>query len=302
MVNMDIDHLPHAGHDGLLQQPDNPQNSFVLSSSTASYYRGYGPTIHLSVDQIMQNSNANASSSATFDEVTSQPCSSTLEALTANFPDLGGANLSLSISMQSIVTSSALQELNLKRAWDIAFASAEDPRKALVPVQPVLHDIILHVWAYNVDLFSQCEDPSKMNNMHLDQSFWSLDVEQNQTEATDVSEHMHVSDSTSEPTAKKSLLSAFDVVGSSHSRFVDLPPRPPKKVVSLPTSIPSMDNLTPIVMSTVRRNPRLNKSDGYQHCQYVPRKRSRKSTTAATSEQAKPIEAMPELHGQDLQV
>ena len=62
MVNMDIDHLPHAGHDGLLQQPDNPQNSFVLSGSTASYYRGYGPTIHLSVDQIMQNSNANASS------------------------------------------------------------------------------------------------------------------------------------------------------------------------------------------------------------------------------------------------
>jgi len=202
--------------------------------------------------------------------------------------------------MQSIVTSSALQELNLKRAWDIAFASAEDPRKALVPVQPVLHDIILHVWAYNVGLLSQCEDPSKMNNMDLDQSFWSLDVEQNQTEATDVSEHMHVSDSTSEPTAKKSLLSAFDVVGSSHSRFVDLPPRPPKKVVSLPTSIPSMDNLTPIVMSTVRRNPRLNKSDGYQHCQYAPRKRSRKSTTAATSEQAKPIEAMPELHGQDL--
>ena len=48
-------------------------NSFDLSGSTASYYRGSGLAIHLSMEQILQNSTANASSLATSDEVNSQP-------------------------------------------------------------------------------------------------------------------------------------------------------------------------------------------------------------------------------------
>ena len=69
---MDID-LPEAEHDGPLQHPNHPRNSFDLSGSTASYYRGSGPAIHLSVEQILQNSTAIASSLATSDEVNSQP-------------------------------------------------------------------------------------------------------------------------------------------------------------------------------------------------------------------------------------
>jgi len=107
-------------------------------------------------------------------------------------------------------------------------------------------------------------------------------------------------DSNSEPGAKKNLLLAFEGVRSLNSRVTALPPRPPKNVVSLPIALSAADNPTPLVMNIVRRSPRLNRYDGYQHCQYTTRKRSKKSVANASSDQPRPIEAMPDLSGQEL--
>ena len=203
---------------------------------------------------------------------------------------------------------------NLKRSWDSAFAFAygkdqaqrnavEDTSKAIVPVKPVLHVIILYVWAYNVELLSQIDDASQSNIVNLDEQIWTTSDEKNQnthqSEADVVSEMIVDSETIMDPLAKKSLLSAFDVVGSSQSRKPNLPPRPPKRSISLPTYFSTLDNVAPLVTSSVRRSPRLNKLDGYQHCQYAPRKINKKSLGVSSSEQSNSIEYMPDLQGQD---
>ena len=119
---------------------------------------------------------------------------------------------------------------NLKRSWDSAFAFAygkdqaqrnavEDTSKAIVPVKPVLHVIILYIWAYNVELLSQIDDASQSDIVNLDEQIWTTSDEKNQnthqSEVDAVSEMIVDSETIMDPLAKKSLLSAFDVVGSS---------------------------------------------------------------------------------------
>ena len=139
---MDLDPLPHLVHEGIMQHPEHPQNSFNLSGSTAAFYKGSGLAIHLSVEQILQGSMANASSSVSSDEVTSQPLSATLDVLSVDFR---ATNLSFSLLVQSLFSARSWPRLNLKRNWDFAFANSEDLSKAIVPVHPVLHVIVLHV-------------------------------------------------------------------------------------------------------------------------------------------------------------
>ena len=139
--------------------------------------------------------------------------------------------------------------------------------------------------------------------MNSNKQAWRTCDVQNQnahhSEGETVSELFVDSVDSTEPLAKKNLLSAFDVVGTSQTRKSNLPPRPPKRVVSLPTSTLALDSVTPLVTSSVRRSPRLNKLDGYQHCQYAPRKINKKSLGVSSSEQSNSIEYMPDLQGQD---
>ena len=79
---------------------------------------------------------ANASSSVSSDEVTSQPLSATLDVLSVDFR---ATNLSFSLPVQSLFSARSWPRLNLKRNWDFAFANSEDLSKAIVPVHPVLH-------------------------------------------------------------------------------------------------------------------------------------------------------------------
>jgi len=155
VANMDID-MPQAEQDGPMQHPNHPQNSFDLSGSTASFYRGSGLAVCLSVEQILQNNTT--SSSGTSDEVDSQPTDLQLDLIPVQIPDLTEGNLYLLVPIQSVLAP------NLKRSWDRAFLSfgkgqvqssvVEDTSKAIVPVKPIFHAIILYVWAFNVEMLA----------------------------------------------------------------------------------------------------------------------------------------------------
>ena len=102
-----------------------------------------------------------------------------------------------------------------------------------------------------------------------------------------------------EPQAKKNLITTFDFVGNPSAS--SLPPRPPKSVVSLPTTT-SKNFSSSLSVTSVRKSPRLNKFDGFQHSQYTPKKKRRGALlvpAAAPSENVAPIASIPELKGQD---
>jgi hypothetical protein len=105
--------MPQADQVEPMQHPINPQVSFDVSGSTASFYRGSGPAIRLSVEQILQNSNA--PSSATSEEVISELSEVHLDLPTIQLPTLTEGQLFLSVPLKSILAPS------LKRSWGTAF-------------------------------------------------------------------------------------------------------------------------------------------------------------------------------------
>ena len=58
--------------------------------------------------------------------------------------------------------------------------------------------------------------------------------------------------------------------------------------------VDSVDSTEPLAKKNL-----LSAFDGYQHCQYAPRKINKKSLGVSSSEQSNSIEYMPDLQGQD---
>jgi hypothetical protein len=151
--------------------------------------------------------------------------------------------------------------------------------KAIVTTKPVLHVVLLHVWAFIVDMLLQTANYSNSELFYpMEGILLSKDIQFLHDQPQEPRSDNSNSEDTAEPLAKNNLLSAFDVAGSQHDSAFTLPPRPPKNVVSIPTSFQAQDNVTPLVTTLVRRSPRLNKLDGYQHCQYAPMEKIQKST------------------------
>jgi len=294
---------------GMPQHPDQPQFSMSLTGSSANYFRGTGPSVHLSMEQILRNNAGSASSSS--EEVTSQPFSERIEPMNGRI--LIPGNVFASLQANHVPTNLLL--LGKKRSWDLAFASQysaleEDLNKAIVPVKPVLHAIILQVWAHVSDMLPSDVGPQISDMDMQPAASCSIDVslpESQQFSQRNVMLHPSAelyppetqpSEETSVPRAKKNLISSFDVASSTST--CELPPRPPKTVVSLPTVL-SKNASAPLIATSVRISPRLSQPDGFQHIQYTPKKIRSVPRSAATSssEPMTTIAAMPDLQGQD---
>ncbi|CAN6361595.1 unnamed protein product [Urochloa humidicola] len=83
--------------------------------------------------------------------------------------------------------------------------------------------------------------------------------------------------------AKKCLLSSFDIAAKQGAPSrMGRPPRPPKTVVSMPTTVSQNGETIPLTTEGLRRSPRLNKiADGYKHCQLEdsPRKKRKRAAS-----------------------
>ena len=88
-----------------------------LTGSSANYFRGTGPSVHLSMEQILRNNAGSASSSS--EEVTSQPFSERIEPMNGRILIPGNVFASL----QANHVPADLLLLGKKRSWDLAFAS-----------------------------------------------------------------------------------------------------------------------------------------------------------------------------------
>ncbi|CAN6196796.1 unnamed protein product [Urochloa humidicola] len=271
--------VPHA----VPQHPAQPQDtiSFDQSGSSAYFLRANGPDVNLSVEMIQQGQLRNDSSSSSSEVSSVNQSAGVVE---QHLPRLS-VNWSAFDNSSSRVQPGLAEPSSLKRSWSIAFdvgSSSDVSAKAIVPYQPVLHAVLLQIWAQKMDDHSNSANIFEVGNLPAanDPAPAAGDS------ITDVSEEMvtgihgtHTSmqvvqEEQLESSAKKCLLSAFEA--TSQAAKVGLPPRPPKKVVSLPTLVSAENETVPLVTSTVRRSPRLNKSsDGYKHCQLVstPRKK-----------------------------
>ncbi|RLN03512.1 hypothetical protein C2845_PM13G08100 [Panicum miliaceum] len=288
------------------------------AGSTANFFRRSGPSIHLSVEQVLQG---NHDSSTSSEEVTSLLPLEDFGSNHKQFHIPEELNSFLSTSFHSAMLLRDLQGVSLKRTWDTAFASSsvqhphgdneeEDLTRAIVHVKLVLHAIVLRVWAHSVEqqpIYNDLSQPV-LEDFLLDTTYGFSSLVQS-TASLPVSPQASslqiafTQEETTVPPAKKNLLSAFDGVGSfTASSTSILPPRPPRPVVSLPTTVSLRDNSIPLATTTVRRSPRLNKSDGFQHAQYTPKKRRRSTKqpiSSAPTISFVPVAAIPKLQGED---
>ncbi|CAN6300043.1 unnamed protein product [Urochloa humidicola] len=282
----------------LPQHPEQPQDeiSFHHSGSSANFLRANGPDIHLTVEMVRQGQfGRDSSSSSSSNEATSQTAMEvSTDGYVPQFTVFWSAFDQPEPSTQNNLTASG----SLKRSWNMAFHTSqstpadnvEDLTRAIVPYQPVLHSVLLQIWAQKVDEANKAGHSTFLGTETAETVMPSLGATDTLLNETKLPEAegvpgmmMHEAAPQNAQTeqhatsAKKCLLSAFAVAADSTHAF-GLPPRPPKKVTSLPTEISDDNRNTPLVDDKLRRSPRLNKDlDGYQHCQLVdaPRKKRR---------------------------
>ncbi|CAN6328775.1 unnamed protein product [Urochloa humidicola] len=282
------------------QHPDQPQDSisFDQSGSTASYLRANGPDIHLSVEMIRKGQLGSGSSSSSSSEISSLPqVGEGMEGHSMNLSVFWPAFDQPSIWASSNERGSTIEAsynipapISLKRNWSAAFergssskSGTEDLSKAIVVYQPVLDAVLLQIWAQKVEDAAGQEESSQEEQLPALSEAPVLQNVSNSVALSEIAEDnmtpnmQGIQPEMQGTTAKKCLQSAFDDVATTTKLAKPgLPPRPPKSVISLPSIVSQNSEAVPLVSSTVRRSPRLNKSaDGYKHCQLVntPRKK-----------------------------
>lgn len=257
-----------------LQQPQQQHDSvtFDQSGSTTQYLRANGPDIHLTVDMVLQGqlgSASNSSSSSSVSSVNSLPNeeNAVLDRPIFQFGQV--CQMMLPLQTVSPIPNAIPLPISLKRRWNVAFTSASssnmmtDTSKAILPYKPCLHAVLLHIWAQKLEEFD--------NAMHHD-NFGSDMLQDPVMEDHDIvsNEIDQQSEMPEEPVpAKNCLLTAFDTAATSTLISVSsgLPPKPTKQSMKLPMSVSAASSATPVMMSQVRRSPRLSKdADGFRHC------------------------------------
>ncbi|CAL5065434.1 unnamed protein product [Urochloa decumbens] len=288
----------------MLHHPVQPQDtiSFDQSGSTANFLRTNGPDIHLSVDMFKRGYRGSISSTST----SSSDASSKLanEGMNCQFSVLWSAVASIYTRIQHNIPEQSSQ----KRSWSLAFENLqtqisedepEDLTKAIVRYRPVLHSVLLQIWAQKMEDYNATLP--ELNNAIVIEDIPAANNEPNNGLADmdmTADNLTRLEGPCTEASAKKCLLSAFDTIAMSNSKSC-LPPRPPRSVVSLPTNVAEGGNIVPLTNEGMRRSPRLNTTDGYKHCQLedMPRKRRRGAANKGVSGtvQQKPIE-LPVKH------
>ncbi|CAO2144855.1 unnamed protein product [Urochloa humidicola] len=294
--NMDLD---DAQLEQVPQHPGQPQDtiSFDQSGSTAEYLRENGPDITLTVEDVQRIS---GSLVPNLEESAYSPAPMfRLSAAFQKYEVLAFGKLGMGSVHQPILPQPILHRFIIQlpqqtaggnRTWGKAFEKGsssavqpEDLTKAIVPCQPVLHVILLHLWVHIVNAAPRAavsvQEGSPLNisgngndaNLMGDVEIGDIQAEQGIEQAEQGIEQAEQQTSS----AKKCLLTAFEA--TTRTGRTGLPPRPPRKVVSLPTLVAGDNDAVPLVTSTVRRSPRLNKNaDGYKHCQLGDATRKRK--------------------------
>ncbi|CAN6173140.1 unnamed protein product [Urochloa humidicola] len=306
-----------AQHPAVPQHPEQQQDtiSFNQSGSSANFLRANGPDIQLTVEMILKGKFVQEpSSSSSSGEVSSVPVFGAVPAFSVHWP-----------AFDMAATPSP------KRSWSAAFevgqssnadAQVENSGMAIVPYQPVLHSVLLQIWAQKMEeilalnaepqpndiCMSTAKDASVNEGSEklMDETTETAEdeptanadsateelMDATQSRNEDISARMitdqhNVQAQRQEAIAKKCLLSSFDVAAKQGTLTkVGCPPRPPKTVISMPTAVSVTSETVPLVAKELRRSPRLNKNaDGYKHCQIEdsPRKKRKGANSKSTS-------------------
>lgn len=309
-LNDQVNGQPNQGQD---QQHDQQQVSitFDQSGSTAQYLRAQGPDIHLTVEMVLQGqlgSSSNASSSDFESSITSvQNVDTVMDVPMFQFGQT--CTMLLPVVAVSLAAIYIPLPLSLKRKWNVAFnpplqinsgiPNGSEMSKAIIPYRPSLHAVLIQLWASKVDSLDNASPHGPMADSELlDENLDVPGVDSQQMQLDEAAD-----DSIN---AKKCLLSAFkSAATSSQIPIAGLPPKPPKKMMQLPASLSSAVEGRPMVVSQVRRSPRLSKGkEGYKHCRLedMPKKKRRNTAKGPGSEVLAPLPSVKEgLMPEDVQ-
>ena len=154
---------------------------------------------------------------------------------------------------------------------------------AIVPFQPSLHVVLIQLWASAQQLAVVDDNDLRSHDFNATQPTLPLpEAQDSYDNAMDITDATTLLDDFDPHVkAKKCLSPLMDAVVTTAGP--SLPPRPAGKV-SLPTMVSKAKSNKPLSSLNIRRSPRLNSLEGFQHTQLdgTPRKRRRQQVTAAS--------------------